>query len=1048
MGKTRLVSEFLKHGRLQPLVGACVPVAGEALPFAPLAQALRRLSATPARRELEAFPDLVRLLSPEEAGDTELGALHQLGFFQSVLGLLGALGREHPVVHVVEDIHWADRSTLDLVRFLATNLVDEHALIVLTYRVDQVTRTSTVRSWLAELGRLPRVELVRLQRLDGDDTLRLVEALAGPGLDPGLARTIVARSDGNPLFAQHLVWHSGSAGPSGPSQAGEVGMPIALSDLLAARLAGLPESTQSVVAAASVLARRASLALLAATSGLPIETVEDAVVPALERHVLRLTDDDRVAFHHPAFREIAYHGLLPTRRARLHRAAAEALEAGSDIARGGERARMTAGEVARHWHLAGDLRKALDSALAAAFAAERIYAFADAQADFLRVLDLLDRVDSDVDRLEILRHAARATRVIGDHDKAVRLLETALETDIPDRVRAAVLEELAYIHATRGHGPATEAALRAARALVPAGERSVLAAKIGAGLAAHAASYSRIAQAQQEGDAALELSREVGARQEEGRACNALGIVAAAQGRYDVAASRLRAALLIAREVATPDAVCDAYINLAHVLGEAGRHEEVIELARVGVEELNRLGVMRQTGTILLANAAESSFRLGRYDESDALVGRALGYGPRGMVAAPTLCRAAQLAMVRGEFDAALAHCDRIHAIVAVERAPASWVREVAEISAQVQLWAGHAEAAYELVAAAFEAIGDSDEQRHSTWLYALGLRALGDLADTRRNESARRDQRRLLDELTALAGALPPADALAPLDGREPAGGGRPTGERDPVDAAAGDRSPADQPALAGWSATAAAELARAVGRSDPRLWAGAEREWRALKRPLETAYAAWRHAESLLAGGPDADGIQALRAAGMHARRYGIVPVVEEVDRLARWYRLEDLVTLSDTDSPAAAGAVPATGAPSAGLDLAGEYGLTPREVEVLRSLTQGRTNHEIGDVLGISAKTASVHVSNILRKLDVTGRAEAARIGHRLGIDSDDPDPDPHTDSHSRTDSGPDTGPDTDTDPARARGHAAAPGAPDRPAPPPQRRSPALTAVPHVT
>lgn len=966
MGKTRLVSEFLKHRQLQPLVGACVPVAGEALPFAPIAQALRRLSTTPQQRELDAFPDLVRLLAPDDAGDPEPGSLHQLGFFQSVLGLLGALGRTRPVVQVIEDIHWADRSTLDLVRFLATNLVDEHALIVLTYRIDQVTRTSAVRSWLAELGRLPRVDLVRLQRLDGDDTLRLVEALAGPGLDPGLARTIVARSDGNPLFAQHLVWQSGQSRHSGDG-AGQAGMPIALSDLLAARLTGLPEATQSVVAAASVLARHASLALLAATSGLPIESVEDAVVPALERHVLVLTDDDRVAFHHPAFREIAYHTLLPTRRARLHRAAAEALEAGGDTAHG-DRARVSAGEVARHWHLAGDLRRALDSALAAAFAAERIYAFADAQADFLRVLDLLDRVDSDVDRLQILRHAARATRVIGDHDKAVRLLETALEADIPDRVRAAVLEELAYIHATRGHGPATEAALRAARALVPAGERSVLAAKIGAGLAAHAASYSRLAQAQEEGDAALELSREVGARLEEGRACNALGIVAAAQGRYDVAADRLREALLIARETATPDAVCDAYINLSHVLGEAGRHSEVVALAGIGADELNRLGVMRQTGTILLANAAESSFRLGRYDESDALVRRALGYGPRGMVAAPTLCRAAQVAMVRGEFDAALAYCDRIRAIVTVERAPASWVREVAEISAQVQLWAGHAEAAHELVVAAFEAIGDGDERSRCSWLYALGLRALGDLADTRRHESARREQRRARDELMALAGGFAEANAR-------------------------------EQPTTVACDATAAAELSRADGRSDPQLWAAAEREWRVLKRPLEIAYAAWRRAESRLAGGMDAVGIQALRSAGVHARAYGIVPVVEEVDRLARWYRLEGLMAGDAITDAAAAtrGSEGSVGSTRQGVtapaeqvgeaDLAAEYGLTPREIEVLRSLTRGRTNHEIGDALGISSKTASVHVSNILRKLDVTGRAEAARVGHRLGIDIDD-------------------------------------------------------------
>lgn len=967
VGKTRLVGEFVRRAPARALVGACVPVAGEALPFAPLAQALRRLRPDSDGGDLDAYPDLRHLVCPDDGAPA--GRTHQLGFFQSVLGLLGDLGRARPVVLVVEDIHWADRSTLDLVRFLATNLADERVLVVLTYRADQVTGASAVRMWLAELGRLPRVEHLRLPRLDPGQTRRLVEALAGPGLDPGLAQTIVARADGNPLFTQHLVWHSSTDG---------AGMPIALSDLLEARLSCLPEATRSLVSAASVLARRTSPTTLAATAGMSVEAVEDALVPALDGHVLRLTDDDRIDFHHPAFREVAYHALLPTRRARLHRAAARALEdtVGSAVPGGGPAdGRASAGEIARHWHLAGDLPRALDSALAAAFAAERIYAFADAHAHFLRVLDLLERVDAQVDRIEVLRHAARSARVLGDHDEAVRLLGVALAADLPDGLRCAVLEELAYAHAVRGHGPATEAALREALGLLAPGERSVLAAKVHAGLATHAAAYSQFDQAERECAVTLELAVAVGARREEGRARNALGLVAAAHGDHDGAARELREALAVARESGSPDGVCDAYINLSHVLGEAGRHREVVEVARIGLEELTRLGVMQQTGTILLANAAESQFRLGRYDEAAALVGRSLRYGSRGMVAAPTLCRAAQVDMVRGEFEAAVGHCDHARAIVEVERAPLGWVREVAEISAEAELWAGRPEAAYGVVMAGLEAIADTDEERRCALLYCLGLRALGDLADSRRNESARRTRRHMRADLAQLAAA-------------------RPT--RDGAD---------DPPATTAWIATAAAESSRAAGHAEPDLWVEVEREWRVLQRPLETAYAAWRQAESRLARGVDAAGIHALRAAAALAGRFRIVPLVQDVDRLARWHRIEVLpeeAPGAGRSSNGVARGVTANGAPVNGGtrigpdpidpapsvtdELSAEYGLTPREVEVLRGLTEGRTNQEIGRALGISPKTASVHVSNILRKLDVTGRAQAARVGHGLGVWSD--------------------------------------------------------------
>ena len=136
VGKTRLVREFLAQADAVAFAGGCVPVVGEPLPYAALTQALRRNRSGVVTQELARSPELARLLpdAPDTPGDadraTALGS--RLRLFQAVLGLLGRLSSHRPVVHVVEDVQWADRSTLDLLAFLATNLVDERVLVVLT----------------------------------------------------------------------------------------------------------------------------------------------------------------------------------------------------------------------------------------------------------------------------------------------------------------------------------------------------------------------------------------------------------------------------------------------------------------------------------------------------------------------------------------------------------------------------------------------------------------------------------------------------------------------------------------------------------------------------------------------------------------------------------------------------------------------------------------------------------------------------------------------------------------------------------------------------
>ena len=166
-------------------------------------------------------------------------------------------------------------------------------------------------------------------------------------------------------------------------------------------------------------------------------------------------------------------------------------------------------------------------------------------------------------------------------------------------------------------------------------------------------------------------------------------------------------------------------------------------------------------------------------------------------------------------------------------------------------------------------------------------------------------------------------------------------------------------------------AELARLDGQPAADLWARSAEAWAEVSRPFLAAYARWREAESRLSAGAGVEAITATRAAHSAARSLGAARLVDEVETLARWYRID---LLPPAPTPAQRDAAD---------DPLSTYGLTEREREVLVALAAGRTNREIAEELVISAKTASVHVSNILRKLDVSGRQDAARIAHRLGV-----------------------------------------------------------------
>jgi predicted ATPase len=352
--------------------------------------------------------------------------------FEQMLLVLEHLAEAGPVVLVIEDMHWADQSTRDLLAFLIRNQASlDGVLIVVTYRPDDLHRTHPLRPLLAELDRIDWVTRMDLARLTRRDTRQLVAQITGrePGED--LLAAVYRRAEGNPLFVEALV---GNGEP-------DSGLPESLHDLLMAGLRRLPEETQEVVRVASAGGERIGHGLLTAVTGLDGAALGRALRPAVAANVL-LTESDGYLFRHALIREAVHDELLPGERGQVHSRFAEVIAADPALVMPGR----AAAEQAWHWSAAHDAPRALDSAWQAAGQAGRSLAYAEQLAMLSRVLDLWEQVPDAAERIggdhpAVLEEAVRAAELTGEDDRGVVLAGAALrEIDTAaEPVRAALL---------------------------------------------------------------------------------------------------------------------------------------------------------------------------------------------------------------------------------------------------------------------------------------------------------------------------------------------------------------------------------------------------------------------------------------------------------------------------------------------------------------------------------------------------------------------------------------------------------------------------------
>jgi DNA-binding CsgD family transcriptional regulator/tetratricopeptide (TPR) repeat protein len=856
----------------------------------------------------------------------------QRRLFEALLALLERLGREQPVLLLLEDIHWADSSTRSFLAFVARAMSTERVLAVCTYRSDELHRRHPLRPLLAELERDPsarRVELARLNRSELAD--QLADILDAPP-EPELVERLYGRSEGNPLFAEELLAAGGD---------GRGALPPTLRDALMVRTERLPEAAQEVLRVLAV-AQRADHALLADASGLGAPELRVALREAAASHLIVAGADGMYRFRHALLREVVHDDLLPGEHAELHLALARALE--RRAAAGAEDVWITAG-MAHHFRSAGDQPAALKASVQAAAASARVHAHSEAAGLLERALEIWDRVPdaealAGASHADVLVRAAAAHRSnVDDHRRAelLRLAVAELEPDGggPHRL-AEVLGELASAQWSLGRGEESRATLRRALALLPEGDRSAERAQLLSRRVSFLMLQGRYGEVRDSAQEALDAARAVGAEDICAPILNRVGVALFALGEFEAGEAAFDEATAVAR--ATGQAIDEAFVaaNRGDALHRAGRSRE--GLAAVIAAEAD-LPQGSRAARWLAMQRAEIEFGLGEWDAAEAHLPH------RGRLTGTTLAyfnlTRAGLLLGRGDTRAARPLLEETARILALSLEP-QYLAGCGALRGELERREGKLDAARAVVEEAIDRIEFcSEDGERLAEVACVGVRVEADTAERARD----------LGDAEAERGARLRAEMM---DAR--------------VQAAAEDL---DLPVTAAHAASAAADAARAAGAPDPALYAAAADAWSALERPYPAAQVRFAEAEAHLRAGDREATVTAARAAATAAHALGARWLADEVEGLAARARLrlaEDAVPADD----GADGEEPA-------------FGLTPRERQVLALLAGGATNREIGAQLYMAEKTASVHVSRILSKLDVRSRTEAAAVAHRHGIEA---------------------------------------------------------------
>ncbi|TNC29006.1 helix-turn-helix transcriptional regulator [Amycolatopsis alkalitolerans] len=955
VGKTRLLAELAEFAGTRGalvLTGRCLDVREGGLPYLPFAEALGPLATADDAAIADAVrirPALGRLLPLAQPGPVASAEhapvtserdvpyrppveqdLGQLQLFDGVLGVLTEIAEHRPVLLLLEDLHWADGSTRNLLSFLLSRLRAQRLLIVASYREEDVHRRHPLRGLLVELVRLPAVGQIELHPLKEADARAFVEALADSPLAPELVANVAERSEGNPFFAEELL----------ASCADHEDLPAGLAEVLLARLERLSTDARRVLRVISVAGESVSHAALAEVSGLGEDELDEALREAVQHHAL-VVEKGAYAFRHALLQEAVYGDLLPGERTRMHAAyAARILR--TPQGRGHD------AKLAYHSLQSRDLTAALPALLRAADEAERLGAPGAALRHVEQALEIWDAVPAPArppgaDELRLLHEASYFAGTSGEPERAIAYARSAVqeltaETNVERATKTWRRLAEALMNVEGSIDEAHEAIDRAWE-LIAAAEPSKTRAWVLATRAAILRGIDRPEESLVSAQTAVADARSAGSAGAEASALITLGALADNVADFAEARDRLRSAERKAGEAAAPNVELRALCFLALSYDDQGEISAAIKVYERGIKRAEETGLTWSAYGLEL-RARHLSLRYQRGDWPGESVTGTPARGVSSVLTARMTASWLPIVVSKGGFTAA--------GKLLAELRPHWWAEPMTAMAAgsagtELAYWQGDHETAVKRANEAIDFLDALDAEYRLSWI-RIGAAALPAAA-------AQAAAARLRGDDEAAKAAVEAGRQLVERV-RFGAEHGKPR---------AGVLGPEGR----AWLARAEAAASGLEGAADPALWAKAVAEF-GYGQVYEQAVCRWQHAEALLAASEPGRAAEELVKAHETAEKLRAAPLRDAARELARRARIElpgvveAVLPQRDTVDP-----------------------LTERERAVLERVALGRTNRQVGEELYISEKTVSVHLSRVMAKLGATRRAEAVAIAYDRGL-----------------------------------------------------------------
>ena len=925
VGKTRLAEETLGPSGLLLLSG---PADQEATPpYGPIVAALRSY--------LRVAPDGLRDCGPLAAHLAmllpELGPAPDGGdrsaLFEAIRCAFGMIARRQPVAVFLDDLHWADNTTLELLGALAGSMQEESLLIVGAYRSDEIPRGHPVRRLRTDLRRAGRLHEVSLEALDREETAALAARVLGRIPSAALAAALYDRTQGVPFFIEE---HANALLASGRLVEGKGGLelvggenvplPDTVRDAVLLRCEGLSDGARDALQVAAVVGLRFDLGLVAELAG-----GEQGIEEAMDRGLLIEAEPDGAAFRHALAREALYGDVSWGRRRALHREVAARLEA----------RRAQPGLVAEHWLAARETEHARRALLAACEASCAVHAYRDALQSARRALDLWPERTDEAGRLNLLDRLGQCAELCGDLPEAARAwrevadgrhltADASGEAEVQRRLATVYELQGAWeVYELQGAWERALAAREAAAELFARCDQPGEAAAERLAVASHlqsAGSYSAGLPLVQQ--AAVEAER-ADRPDLQARALGLEGAIRAKLGEIEAGLALVQAGLSLALEHDLTAAAVEVYQRLGTVMENDANYLGARDayVTAYGYCEAKGVPGMAQLCLGCLCNILRQT---GEWERAVTLA--------RDVLAFPNAPLSARMA-AGGELGLILAfrgEAKRARALLVESGAQARQLESTtAEINCGFGLaWIDELDGAVDVAADRCRFIlqrWEQTEDRHYSipavrWAASfLARQGIG--ADTRAGAQA----------LSRIATATANAEALAALA-----------------------HSLGEIALLEGDPHQAAVQFGQAL------------ELLRDLELPFERAQTELRAGVALAAAGEREAGVERLIDAYRTARKLGAQPFASRV--------AQELAALGEPVER------------HLGRRAAGQLergGLSRRELEILRLIAAGRTNREVAHELFLSPRTVDMHARNILAKLDCRSRTEATHKAGELGL-----------------------------------------------------------------